>query len=305
MALQKEIWIDSIQNNLYKGNEFITASTSHDAFVDNAKVNVPNSGATPSVEKNRSSFPATITERTDTILTYLLDNFTTDPIRVRSLDELQTSYDKMESVMAEHMAVLNERIGDECAFNWSPSGDADLVLRTSGSLATDNLPHGTATGQRNKMTKEDVRKMARKLDLDNVAMTGRKLLLPVTMYYELFDDADLLSVEKLEQRSLPNGVINRLFGFDIMIRPTVSLYDEVVAGVKQAVGGTENTTDCFGALAWSEFHVAKALGDIQVYANEGVAEHYGDIVSCEVQFGASLLRGDNKGIVAMAQGYSA
>lgn len=305
MAIQKEIWLDHIENNLYKGQEFMLASVNHDSLVGNKTVHIPQSGANPAIVKNRSSFPATITERTDTLLSYGLDNFTTDPIRVLSVDELQTSYDKMESVLSSHLAILNERMGDETAYAWATSGDADLVLRTTGTLATDNLPNATATGQRNQVVKSDIRRMAQKLDTDNMPATGRKLLMSVDMYYELFTDADLLSVEKIGQLTLPNGVINRLFGFDIMIRPSTVLYNEVGAGVKKAVGSADATTDCNSIIGWSEFAVAKALSDTDVYANEKVAEHYGDIVSAELNFGASPMRSDNKGLVCLAQGYSA
>jgi len=305
MAIQKEVWLDLIQDNLYKGQEFMTMSVNLDSEVGNKTVHIPQSGANPSVEKNRSSFPASITERTDTLLSFGLDNYTTDPIRVRRLEELQTSYNKMESVMGSHLAVLNERMGDETAYAWAPTTDATLVLRTTGSASALNLPNATATGTRLIVTKDDIKRMAQKLDKDNMPKNGRKLLMPVDMYYELFSDADLLSTEKMGQLALPNGVVNRLFGFDIMVRSTVVLYNEVVAGVKKAIGSADAITDCYGAIAWSEFSVCKALSDTEVFANLGVAENYGDIISAELNFGASVMRSDFKGVVALAQGYVA
>lgn len=303
-ALQTEVWIADIMDNLFLGNEFIRRSIDDGAHVNNAIVHLPQAGAVPSIVKNRAVFPATIAERTDTELTYVVDNFTTDPIRVRNFDEVQVSYMKRQSVLGEHTAQLSERMGDEVAQIWAPSADADLVLRSTGA-ATSALPNGTATGTRLRFLQEDIARMASKLDKDRMPKNGRTLLLPVDIYYELFGIDSLIRADFMGAVGLPEGVINRLFGFDIMIRDTIVLYNDAAAGVKKAVGEAEAATDCFGALAWSNFATRHALGSIGVYLNQKVAEHYGDIMSAEVNLGASVARTDFKGVVSMAQGYVA
>jgi len=305
MAIQTEIWTGRIEANLFKGQEFVNMATNHDGFVENLAVNIPQAGAVPTVEKNRSVFPAVITERTDDVLRYLMANYTTNPIRVKNIDQLQTSYDKVDAILNEHTAQLGERIGDECAFAWSPTGGIDKILRTTGSALATNLPNGTATGTRNTLVKGDIKNLAKGMDNENVSQLGRKLLLPVEMYYELFNDAELLSIDNLPTQSLPDGVITRLFGFDIMIRSSVNLYDNVLGSGAKTIGSAEAITDCHGALAWSEFSVCKAQGETNTWINEKVAEHFGDIMSAEVQFGASKMRTDGKGVFALAQGYNA
>jgi len=304
MAIQKEIWIQDIKETLHEGSEFILAGSDHSAYVDNKTVHVPQAGSAPSIEKNRSTVPATIAQRTDTELTYNLDEFTTNPVLIKDLDELQTSYAKRQSVLSQHIAIMNERIGTETAYNWAPSASADLVLRTSGD-ATAEMPHATATGTRNLLTKEDVAKMARKLDLDNVAKNDRFLVLPTSMYYELFQVDALIRKDFGGAGDILKGVVNELFGFKIFIRPTVVSYDEAVAGAKLAVGASASATDCLGAIGFQKASVAKALGSINVFADEDKPEYYGSVFSALVMHGASKLRSDDKGIVAMAQGYSA
>lgn len=303
-ALQKEVWVADIMENLFLGNEFISRSVDDAAYVSNSIVHIPQSGNAPSIVKNRSTFPAAITERTDDELTYSIANFTTDPIRVRNFDEVQVSYDKRQSVLGEHVAAMRERIGDEVAQIWAPSGDAALVLRTTGA-ATADLPHATATGTRLRITKDDVARCAKKLDKDKMPKEGRTLLLGPEMYYELFGVNELVIADAMGRVTLPEGAINRLFGFDIMVRDTIVMYNNAAAGAKKAVGAAEAATDCLGAIAWSRYATRHALGAIEVYLNEKQAEHFGDIMSAEVNLGASISRSDSKGIVGLAQGYVA
>ena len=99
MGIIKEIWTQDIKETLHQENEFISQGTDHGIYTGNGVVHVPQSGAAPAVVKNRGSVPATIAQRTDTDLTYLLNEFTTDPILIKDFDEMQTSYAKRASVL--------------------------------------------------------------------------------------------------------------------------------------------------------------------------------------------------------------
>lgn len=302
-ALQKEVWIADIMENLFNNSEFISMSIDDSSLVSNKTVNLPQAGAKPTVVKNRSSFPGSITERTDAILTYDIDNFTTDPVLVRNFDEVQISYDKRQSVMSEHQAILTERIGDEILVKWSPSASAVRVLRTTGDT-TSELPT-SATGTRKKITKEDIAAMAKQLDKDNAPKDGRVLLLNPTMYYELFGIDALINIQYMNGKALPDGVVNRIFGFDVYVRNNVTMFNSASAGVIKAVGAAAAATDCFGALAWSKYRVRRAVGSVDVYYNPDRAEYYGGILSAELNFGGSKARTNGEGIVAIAQGVGA
>lgn len=297
MGLLTEVWVNDIEDKLFEGQEFINMSVNHDPFIVNSIVHVPQSGANPNIEKNRSVFPATITERTDTELTYTVDDYSTDPIRVRDFEETQLSYVKRQSVIGQHIGLINERCGTEVAHTWSAQVAANII-RTSGAN-TGAVPPG-ATGLRLKTVTEDIRKMAVKLDYDNVPNDGRRILLmQLDMYYELFDNTELIRKDFMDRTALPAGVIDRLFGFNIMVRPTVVGYE--AGDALKAVGSAFATTDSFGCIAWHPDYVAKAKGSVEVYLNEGVAEHYGDIMSARISLGSSQLRTDEVGVVALAQ----
>ena len=51
MALQVQIWIKSIIENLFADNSFASKSVDHSEFVNEKTVHVPNAGAAPSVVK--------------------------------------------------------------------------------------------------------------------------------------------------------------------------------------------------------------------------------------------------------------
>jgi len=294
MALQQEIWIKDIQDELYRGSEFINFGVDHGGFVENKTVHVPQGGAAPSIVQNRTSLPATIAQRTDSELTYDLNEYTTDPILITDIDELQTSYAKRQSVLGQHVDVLNERIGDQTAFDWA---EATASVTTSGAAGTTLAPG--ATGTRKKVVKEDIAKLARAMDEQNIPMNDRFLMLPTGMYYELFETDALIRKDFMNTAALPKGVINEILGFKVMQRPVAVVTDAAFA--KKAVGAATAATDNFGAIAWQKNYVAKALGSIKVFADMDKPEYYGSVFSALVMHGSNKLRTDSKGIVTLSQ----
>lgn len=304
MALQTEIWVQDIQENLYSQSLFVPMSTSHDGFVANKTVHVPQAGGNPATAINRSSLPATITQRTDTDLTYNLDQYTTDPILITNLDDLQVSYDKRNSVMGQHINTLSETVGTFTANKWATS-TAGRIIRTSGALSSSALAPG-ATGTRKLVTLEDVAGLAKRLDMDNVPRTGRKLLMQAEMFWQLFTISEIVraSYNGFQVNALQTGVVAQLFGFDIMIRPAVVVYD--ATPTLKAVGAATAATDNMGCIAWHVDYVAKALGQIEVFSDSGdngrgKPEFFGIILSGLVMLGAAKLRTDEKGIAVLVQ----
>lgn len=301
MALQKEIWINDIQEKLFAGAEFVRRSVDHSAFIENKIVHLPQAGVAPSIEKNRTSYPAAIAQRTDAETFYQLNEYTTDPIHITDIDELQTSYDKRNSVLGQHIDVLNDRIALETAFAWSTDTVANQIVTTGSASSLALAP--SATGTRLELTKEDVRSVAALFDRQNVPSMNRVLVLPSDMYYQLFSDTTLISGDYMRRSSLEGGVIAQLYGFDIMIRSAISIFAESTGTyTKKAVGAAGAATDSLGALAFQTNSVSNALGDIKVYSDEDKPEYYGSIFSAMLMHGAAKLRSDEKGIASIVQG---
>jgi hypothetical protein len=309
MAVEKEIWINDIQENLFQGNEFMGASTDHSGFISVSTngtkiVHVPQAGSNPSVEINRSGFPATASRRTDTDLTYQIDNYSTDPIQVLNYQNMVTSYDKRMSVMGQHIEVLRETLGNNVINKWAENLSAAKIVNTTGANTSTALAP-SATGTRNRITMDDVRSAASLLDKDNIPMNNRYMLLPVDLYYELVGTDAVAFANRFGNPTQQDGVVDSLYGFSIMTRPTVNVYSD--ATTIKAVGAAGAATDNYGAFFWHSSTVALADAGVDVHIDSGDSGsgnplYYGSVISAEVNMGAKQLRTDLKGVGAIVQG---
>lgn len=304
MALQTEVWVDDIQKVLFQLNPFLNFAKDHSAFIKDKTVHIPQAGASPGVTKNRTIFPGTINQRTDTDLTYDMMNFTGDPTHLTNLDQLQINYNKRQSIMDSYYEKLTNVVANTILYQWAPSG-ATRIVTTSGSNSALALPHSTATGNRKAITLLDISKAKAKLDNDNVPADGRILLMPADMYNnELLAISDIKQFYSYNAEVLKTGVAGYIYGFAVMIRPQVFVYD--VSNVIKAIDDegeiiTPATDDNNACLAYHPKYVSRALGTIMPYFNADRAEYYGGIFSAEVNMGASKMRSDQKGVVAIVQ----
>lgn len=303
MALQKEIWIKDIQEQLFANNGFVKMSTDHSAWIDNLYVHIPQAGNAQAVTKNRASLPATIAQRTDSDFTYRLNEYSLAPTLLTNIDELQVSYPKRQSILKQQVDALGDCIGNTVLYGWAPTGST-RIIRTTGANVNTALASG-ATGSRSAVTISDIARLKSILDNDNVPQMGRKLLMNADMYNtQLMLIDSVASAEKYGSANLPSGVVNRILGFDIVIRPSVLQYSS--GGTLQSISDSglptiTYTTDNIGCLAWHPDFVSTALGDTKVFFDEDKPEYYGSVFSALQMLGASRLRSDYKGIAALVQ----
>lgn len=100
MALNKQIWLNTIVENFYPDNSFASKSIDDSTFVSYKTVHIPNAGTPSGVEINRTKKPASVSQRTDNELTYDMDELTTNPIYIPNIDTVELSYDKRNSVLS-------------------------------------------------------------------------------------------------------------------------------------------------------------------------------------------------------------
>ncbi len=301
MAIQKEIWEDHIEGNLFKNNEFLLASTDAGQYVLQGKVvHIPQAGALPNIVKNRSSLPATVVQRGDTDITYTLDEYTTDPILIPNAETFELSYNKRESVLGEYESSLRQTVADSLLIDWSPSGSTGLVMRTTG-VSTATTLAGT-TGNRAKFTVNDLKGAQLQLNKQNVPMEGRYALISADMFQQLTDDMSATQYRDFSAAyDVKDGVLGRLFGFNIMMRSNVVTYTNDSAPVVNPYGATPAAADNDGVLCWQIGAVERALGDIKFFERIGDPTYYGDVYSVSVRMGARMRRSDARGVVAIVQ----
>jgi hypothetical protein len=296
MAVQKEIWMTSIVENLFADNMFMSKAFNADEFVNNKTVHIPNAGSPSAVVKNRSSFPASVTARTDTDLTFDLDEYTTNPIKIPHADTVELSYNKRESVLKNDKAQLIESVADEFTYKWSPTGDA--IIRTSGAAVAAHTP--SATGDRKALDKADFKKAMTKFNQQNIPQEGRWALVDADMLDQLLDSLTDKQLDNFNQAAdIANGKVGKLYTFNVMMRSKAARYTTGLTAKAWTTSGAAG--DNAAALLWYEGSVCRALGQTEMFDDEGSPTYYADIYSFLVRAGGRPMRSGVEGLVAIVQ----
>lgn len=300
MAVQKEVWVDYIIENLFKDNSFLQyCFNESDNVLNGVVVHIPQAGAKPNVVKNRGSLPATVVQRTDTDVTYPLDSFTTDPILIKDAEKKEVSYDKMGSVLDEHIQALSETIGDYILNYWAPT-TAATIIRTTGAADAVALSTG-ATGTRKALKATDLRKAQATMNKLGIPKNDRWALIPDDMLSQLLADTTLTASQIQLLTDLKEGQIARLFGFNILTRVNAGVYDNSGTPAPKSVGAASATSDNLAVLCWQKNAVAKAMGEVKFFERTDDPTFYGDVYSAEVRMGGRKRRAAAEGVVAIVQ----
>jgi len=300
MAIQKEIWTKFLVDTLFADNTFIQHAFNADEYVLQGKVvHIPVVGTKPTAKKNRTTLPATVSKRGDTDITYALDEFTTDPIVIPNADMIELSYDKISNVLSENAGTLAELAGDWILRAWAEStGNGTTTaqkLRTTGAAVAAHVD--SATGNRKLFTKEDLKRAQTALNKKNIPKKDRFALLDSEILSQLQDDPDLKKRDVGQELDMKNGVITRLYGFDILERASVLRYTTAVNPKDPTSAGA--TSDHAAALCWQKNQVEKAQGTVDFFEDLDNPLYFGNLYSGLLRNGGRIRRAD--GVIAIVQ----
>ena len=299
-GIDVEFWTTVLMDVLFPKNSFMQRSVDHGDYVlGGVVVHVPNAGAVPGLVRNRSVYPATAIQRTDVDLVYNLVEYTTEPTHITDKEKTTIAYDKVASVLRTHSQVITKGIADDMHYQWS-AGAAAQILRTTGANGVNNMSPG-ATGTRKIITTGDLSRAMTAMNLQDVPEEGRVCLLPSQMYEELLNDPDLKKRDVAKEADYKNGILARLYGFDIMQRSTATVFTDAATPVKKAVGAAAAATDNLAALCWQESLVCKAAGTVKPFQDNDNPLYYGDILSALARAGGRQMRNDGKGVISIVQ----
>ncbi|MDR0546306.1 MAG: hypothetical protein LBG77_01755 [Dysgonamonadaceae bacterium] len=305
MALQREIWINSIIEGLFADNTFASKSTDHSGFVNAKTVHVPNAGTYPAVVKVRpnstTTTPGQATKNPgkvdDVDLQYSIESYFVGPLVIPNAEVVELSYDKRNSVLFNIRAALADAIHGDLIYKWIPAGG--VTIATSG--ATGGYLVTGATGARNKLVKGDVLKIRTIFDSQNMPQVGRNLMVDANMYGELLESlTDTEAAAFLATANAATGQIGKLYGFDVFLRSQVA--KATAAGAAKLFSAANAAADCAAGIAWSSVAVSRATGNAEIFDNPGNAMYFGDVLSGEIRAGGSFMRNDKKGVVLVYQG---
>jgi hypothetical protein len=295
-GIQMEIWARYIIERFWKDNEFLKFAFNDDQYVlAGSVVHIPQPGAKPVVVKNRSVYPATAVRRTDTDITYVLDEYTTDPTHIPDVDKVELSYDKMDSVLGDHMDTLSETIADDILIKWSPA--AANFVRTTGAATG---PVGDQTGNRKLFTEKDLQAAALKMNLQGAPKKDRYALIEDNMFDQFYNSLGTTTSKDFSRVvDAENGVIGQLHGFKIMTRASVLAYAS--NNTVKALGAAGAAGDNLASICWQKNAVARAIGTTKVFQDLNNPLYYGDIHSALTRMGGRKRRTNAEGVIAIVQ----
>lgn len=314
-AIPVEVFQTYIVEKLRKENPFLNCAIDESAGVlGGSVVHIPQAGKSPTVVKNRSTFPATAVQRGDSSITYALDVFSTDPTHVTWQEENENSYEKTDSVLNDHIATLVEAVGDNMLYAWihgmKKSGSslvddnipAKNIIATTGEETSVNTTDGQ-TGTRKALTYKELQTAQAMMNKAGVPKSDRYCLLESYMYQQFLDSLSANQMAAFQNfADLQNGIVGRFAGFDIMERSSVLAFASTGSPLAPDAKLAGNSN--IGCLCWQKLSVAKAVGDIKPFQDNDSPTYYGDIFSALVKTGGRCRRADWKGIIAIVQAQS-
>ena len=273
----KEIFAAIILLLFYPDGSWLNELTSMDHMVEYNSINLSQIGADPEVVKDNNTWPLTPTQRTDDGINIPLATFDTKPTHVTNVDELETAYDKCESVVRQHANALRTKAALSAAYNIAPSahGPGTPVFATTGPVRFDG---------KKAMTYNDLLKMRTSFNKANYPMAGRVILLSPEHEEDLLaEDADRYN------RIMQTGQVAGFKVYTFNGNPTYS-----ATGTKNPYG---TLTGQPSSVAFLNSKVMRAMGTIEGEPENRWADYRGWLLGFQMRFIAQPFR--NKGVAAI------
>jgi hypothetical protein len=301
-----------LNKKLLPDNSFATIGKNDNAYINQKYVDLPHQGTLPTVVEDRSSLPATITQRVDTVSQYSTHHLTSDPTLVTDAEEAVVNYQKMNDIRATHGDQLYQELATKLLFKYARGGDSEnswaispTVVRSTGGTRPVNLPQVGATapsGNRKRYTLADLLS-AKRIGMGQDLIGGEWVgvitpdILEDFMLIEQFGNSDYATSKRLDSGG--EFFFNWL-GIRWYVRSFVNVFT-TGGNLKEKTANTA-ATDCAGALLANTNYIRRAIGTVKTYFAPDEPEYHGSIVSAGMRYGAIGARPDAKGIINLVEG---
>jgi hypothetical protein len=267
-GINKEIWTDKLKEVFWAEGTFLDGVDDWSEWVENNTINFTNMGADPVVLKNNAVWPIVAVQRTDTNGTVVLDTYDTTTTRVRNVEEIEASINKLESVIKQHRMKLQMDIQSEALWNYSPTGPTSAtapVVDTTGATRSITIRGGTLSSVGARCTLENLSTLQEQMDNQDFPEAGRTLVLCPTHRKDLMDqDATLFK----QFSNLKAGQFLDIFGFKVTSFTRNPVYHKTTK-VKAAYGAAfDATNDVPASIAFIKQEVMKCMGTVEVFHKE-------------------------------------
>lgn len=284
MAIEKELWLETIKEGMVPNTSFLSESVNLNEHVEYNVLHLAEAGVEPEVFINNDVWPIPIAKREDIPLELPLHTFDSENTLVQNIEKKEASYDKMESIVRGHRNSLIKNISSQAAYNWCPSQDSEFnpVLMSNGTINKSGVK---------RVSFEDFLTIEAKfraldVDMDTIVAVLNSVHL-----------ADLRAEDlKLYKDVLASG---KLFSFKLHTFSKLPYFD-VTTGKKKAFGAAVTENDTQTSLCYCKNEVGLARGTVDVFARYNDPEMRGDIIGFQQRAMALPLR--NKYIGAIYSG---
>lgn len=277
----KEIFTTIILSLFYPDGAWLNELTSMDHMVDNNAINLAQVGADPLVVENNNVWPLTPAQRTDSGIRIPLATFDTKPTHITNVEELETAYDKAESVSRQHAFTLHKKASMSAAYNIAPASHtaATPVLATTGADRGD----GTRA-----LTYKDITELSLAFDAGDLPQEGRVLLLSPAHKADLKNENIKLFKAMMTDKEID--------GFKIYTYTGNPKYN-AATGAKAPYGAA---TGAVTSVAFVKTEVMRAMGTIEGEPEKRWADYRGWLLGFQMRFVAMPFRSYGTGAIYSA-----
>jgi len=282
-GLNKEVWLDTLKEDFYADDMFLSEMVDMSAFVDNDIINLAEAGVNPDVLINNTSYPIAVSQRTDAPIALPLDTYDTTNTMIRNIEKATLSYDKIKSVTYGHKQALKMTFMEYAAYRIAPSAD------------TTDTPLIVATGADNgsgvkRLRFKDVAKLRKRFDNAEMPATGRILVLSA-QHQEDLEVEDVDRYNRVTEKGVSLG-----FKIYYLAEKRLPRYNNTT-GAQVAFGAAGAGTDAHASLAFHKDEVMRAQGTQELFSKENDPEQRADILGFQMRGLSMPIRG--KGIAAI------
>lgn len=228
------------------------------SIAENDVIHLVDVGVDPDVLINNTTYPIPLQSLDDADIAISLDKFQTKVTPVTDDELYAVSYDKMQRVKESHGNAINDAKFKKAAHAMCAQSNTEKtpVLSATGDADPD-------TG-RKKLTVADLLSMKRALDKLKVPAQNRRLVLCADHVNDLLETDQKFKEQYNIDRN--NGVVGRLYGFDIYEFGANPLY--TTAGEKKAVDAVAEDGEFQCSFAFYTPRTFKATGSTTMYHSE-------------------------------------
>ena len=255
--VQRELFLAMLIDKLRAPHTWLGKLKDESSFVGNNVIHLNMVGADPQVLINNTVYPIATSQREDEGVVVALNKYDTTNTAI-TVDELYaTPYDKPGSVLAQHKATLDEKMGAHWLYTIAPpAATASMPI-----LVTTGDDDGTG---RKRLIPADLIRLKKAFDDAKISAAGRILVLSNEHIMDLLLTTLSSFIAQAFQNIGTGALAPMLYGFELHQDLYAPIYDSTTR-TRKAFGAVSANTDRAASIAFSTPDCFRALGTAQMF----------------------------------------